>query len=149
MCYTWIKKKSFEISMLVVKVTNQKSNLLHLDHQKLQIQKVLQKSYNKMITCDPDLKQIFSDPPMISFGWAPNIWDKVVQANHSGHKSYQPILPAEWKSYIDDLINHSKTVTNTISNQTTGLPMRPAQLHSCRQACRQINLPAQLITQPK
>ena len=53
--------------MLVVKATNQKSHLFHLDHQKLQIQKVLQKSY-KMITCDPELKQIFSDPPMISFG---------------------------------------------------------------------------------
>ena len=52
------------MTMLVVTVTNQKLNLLHLDHQKLQIRKV-QKSYNKMITCDPDLKQIFPDPTMI------------------------------------------------------------------------------------
>ena len=55
---------------------------------------------------------------MISFRQAPNIRDKVVQANHSGHKSYQSILTPEGKSYIADLINHSKTVTNTISNQT-------------------------------
>ena len=30
-----------------------------------------------------------------------------------------------------------------------GLSMRPAWLHSCRQACRQINLPAQLIVQAR
>ena len=82
------------------------------------IQQVLQKSYNKMITCNPDLKQIFLEPPMISFRRAPNIRDKVVSANHSEHKSYQPILPPKGKSYIAALINHSKTVTNTISNQT-------------------------------
>ena len=55
---------------------------------------------------------------MISSERTPNIQDKVVQANHSGHKSYQPILPPEGKSYIPDHINYSKTVTNTISNQT-------------------------------
>ena len=88
-------------------------------HQKFRgIQQVPQKSYNKMITCNPDLKQIFPDPPMISFRQAPNIRDKVMRANHSGNKSYQPILPPEGKSYIADLINHSKTVTSTISNRT-------------------------------
>ena len=54
---------------------------------------------------------------MISFRRAPNIWDKVVQANHSWHINYQPILPPGEKPYIADLINHSKTVTNIISNQ--------------------------------
>ena len=55
---------------------------------------------------------------MISFWQAPNIQDKVVWANHSGYKSYQPILPLERNSYIAYLINHSKTVTNTVSNKT-------------------------------
>ena len=75
-------------------------------------------SYNKMITCNPDLKQIFLDSHMISFRRAPNIRDKVVRPNHSGNKNYHPILLPEGKSYVADLINHSKTVTNTISNQT-------------------------------
>ena len=52
-----------------------------------------------MTTCNPDLKQIFSDPPMISYRLAPNIRDKVVQANHSGHMSYQSILSPEHMSY--------------------------------------------------
>ena len=54
---------------------------------------------------------------MILFRRTPNIRDKVVQANHSGRKSYQPILLPEGKSYIADLSNHSKTVANTISNR--------------------------------
>ena len=70
-----------------------------------------------MITCNPDIKQIFPNPPMISFRQAPNIQDKVVWANHSGYKSYQPILPLERNSYIAYLINHSKAVTNTVSNK--------------------------------
>ena len=74
-----------------------------------------------MITCNPELKQIFPDPPMISFRRAPNIRDKAVQVNHLGHKGYQPILPPEGKSYIADLINHSKTVTNTIINRTCNI----------------------------
>ena len=70
-----------------------------------------------MITCNPDLKQIFPDPSMISFRQASNIQDKVVRANHSGYNDYQPILPPDGKFYIADLINHSKTVINTISNR--------------------------------
>ena len=49
---------------------------------------------NRM-TCNPGLKQIFPDLPMISFRQASNIQDKLVQANHYVHKSYQPILPTE------------------------------------------------------
>ena len=37
---------------------------------------------NKVITCNPDLKRIFQDPPTISSRQTPNIQDKVVQANH-------------------------------------------------------------------
>ena len=55
---------------------------------------------------------------MISFRRVPNIPDKLVQAIHSGHKSYLSTLPPEGKSHIADLTNHSKTVTDTISNQT-------------------------------
>ena len=61
--------------------------------------------YNKMTTCNPDLKRIFPDPPIISFGRATNIRDKVMHSNNSGHKSYQPTLPPEGKSYIADIIN--------------------------------------------
>ena len=91
---------------------------LPFHHKHEGIQQVLQKSYNKMITCNPEVKQIFPDPPMISFRQAPNIRDKVVRANQLGHKSYQPMLPPEGKSCIADLINHSKIVTNAISNRT-------------------------------
>ena len=97
--------------------SNRVTLILPFHHKFRGIQQVLQKFYNQMITCNPDLKQTVPYPPMIFLRWAPNIWDKVVEANHSRHKRYQPILPPEGKSYIAALINHSKTVTNTISNQ--------------------------------
>ena len=87
-------------------------------HKFREIQHVLQKFYNKMILRNPELNWIFPDPPMISFRWASNFQEKVVQTNHSGHKTYQPILPLGRKSYIADLINHTKTVTNIISKRT-------------------------------
>ena len=115
-----VRKMSQE--KLLTYKTKDKSNRVTLVlpfHRKFRgIQQVLHKSCNKMITCNPDLEQIFLDPSMISFRQAPNIQEKVVRPSHSGHKSYQPILPPEGKSYVADLINHSKTVTNTISNQT-------------------------------
>ena len=86
--------------------SNRVTLVLPFHHKFRGIQQVLQKSFNKVITCNPDLKQIFPDPPMISFRRTPNIWDKVVQANHSWHKSYQPVLPPEGKSYI---AHHIKT----------------------------------------
>ena len=97
--------------------SNRVTLVLPFHHKFRGIQEVLQTSYSKMITCNPDLKQIFADILMISFRQAPNIQDKVVRANHSGHKSYLPMLPPERKSYIADLINHSKTFTYTTSNQ--------------------------------
>ena len=77
--------------------------LVSLSHQKFRgIQQVLQKSFNKVIACNPDLKQIFPDPLMISFRRAPNIRDKVVQTNHSGCKSYQPMVIVShiWKCTV-------------------------------------------------
>ena len=98
--------------------SNRVTLVLPFHHKFRGIQQVLQKSYKKMIKCNPDLKQIFPEPPMISFRRALNIQDEIVRANHSGPKSCQPILPPEGKFYIGDLINHSKTVTNTVSNRT-------------------------------
>ena len=59
--------------------SNRVTSVLPFHHKFRGIQQVLQKSYNKSIKCNPDLKQIFPDPPMISFRRAPNIRDKVVQ----------------------------------------------------------------------
>ena len=53
--------------------SNRVTLVLPFHHKYRGIQQVLQKPYNKKITCNPDLKQIFPDPPMISFRRAPNI----------------------------------------------------------------------------
>ena len=53
--------------------SNRVTLVLPFHHRYRGIQQILQKSYNKMITCNPDLKQVFLDPPMISFRQAPNI----------------------------------------------------------------------------
>ena len=104
--------------LLTYRKKDKSNRVLPFHHKFRGIQQVLQNSYNKMVTCNPDLKQIFPDPSTICFRRAPNIPDNVVRANHSGHKNCQPILLPERKSYIAYLINHSKAVTNTISNRT-------------------------------
>ena len=58
--------------------SNRVTLVLPFHHKYRGVQQVLQKSYSKMITCNPDIKQIFPNPPMISFRQAPNIQDKVV-----------------------------------------------------------------------
>ena len=52
--------------------------VLPFHHKYRAIEQILQKSYGKMITCNPDIKQIFPNPPMIFIRQAPNIQDKVV-----------------------------------------------------------------------
>ena len=56
-------------------LTNRVTLALPFHHKFTGTKQVLQISYNKMITYNPDLKQIFQDPPMTSFSRAPNIRD--------------------------------------------------------------------------
>ena len=69
--------------------SNRVTLVLRFLHKIRGIQQFLQKSY-KIITCNPDLKQIFPDPPMISFRRAPNIRGKVMQANHQDTTDVSP-----------------------------------------------------------
>ena len=61
--------------------SNRVTLVLRFLHKIRGIQQFLQKSY-RIITCNTDLKQIFPDPPIISFRRAPNIRGKVMQAIH-------------------------------------------------------------------
>ena len=55
---------------------------------------------------------------MVSLKRAPSFRNKVVRANHSGHRTHQPTEPPEGKFYVANLINPSKRVTNNVSKRT-------------------------------
>ena len=77
-----------------------------------------------MVRKYPEMKDVFPQPPVVSFRKARNISDKLVRADHSKRHSRRchTTTTTKTRSDIDILMNNSGVITNTKSGIT--LPIR-------------------------
>ena len=80
---------------------------------------ILHTQYNKMITDNPNMKEIFPEPPMIAYRRAQNLQDRLVRAKHWFCKSKSVIPPhnSSDKTKIKDLMNHTGVIKNKQNNK--------------------------------
>ena len=85
-------------------------------HHKLKpISTIIHQNYTKMIKDNPAMKDVFPEPPVVSFRRPSNLSNILVRANHVVRKTYE-VKPT--RSRLDPLMNHSGSITNVQTNIT-------------------------------
>ena len=70
-----------------------------------------------MIRDRPEMKEIFPEPPVVSFRRPPNLKNKLVRANHSAKgKIQQPPCPSNTQSEWDTFMNNTGHIFNSKAN---------------------------------
>ena len=105
--------------------------VLPLHHKSRGIQQVLQKSY-KLITCNPDLKQIFPNPPMISFRRVPNIPENQCKQFIQGTRATCPhYLQKENLILLTSLTTPRQLLTPSVTKHVIQKEAIPIPLKQC------------------
>ena len=123
-----LRKSATEVSclereQLLTYTSKQKSDrvplVLSYHHKFLDIPNILRHNYDRMMKANPNMKEVFPSPPIVSFRRAPNLTNKLVKADHSKSCSIsKPAAPVKTRSDIDKLMNHSGIVRNKKTNIT-------------------------------
>ena len=106
-------------TLLQYNTTRQKSDRIPLVityHHKLKpVTSIIHQNYTKMINDNPTMKDIFPEPPVVSFRRPSNLSNILVRANHVVRKSYDV---KSSRSRLDPLMNHSGSITNVQTGTT-------------------------------
>ena len=87
-------------------------------HKLQDIPRIIHNNYRKMITNHPEMKDIFPDPPIVSYRRPQNIFDKLVRADHTRSTCHTKPTLIKTASFIDPLMNNSGKITNPQTNTT-------------------------------
>ena len=101
--------------------SNDRVPLVVTYHHKLHdLPTIVRRNYNNMIRKHPTMKDVFPQPPVVSFRKCNNLANKLIRADHNNKKSQKPHPPTTVKtrSIIDSFMNNSGSITNTKANIT-------------------------------
>ena len=100
------------------KISDRTPLVLTYHHKFAGIASVIHKTYNRMVYNHPELKQVFPNPPVVSYKRTKNIKDRIVRANHRKNKIIPASSNKSTRAFIEGLMNASTSITNSKSNKS-------------------------------
>lgn len=99
-------------------------------HKFTGISKVLQNCFKRVTSQSKEFTKVFPQPPLVAYRRANNLKDRLVRANHHKVKK-DTAIRSSTKSFIDNQMNDSGSITNAISGRSCKIPGGSANTRGC------------------